>query len=123
MSISIFILFLISNTLFLIRIREDATNWAGFYFRCCEDQLKLGPFCGEPACQLLRFNKGVCGAAARDKKTLLVEDVHDFPGHVACDERSNSELVVPIFFSPKGKTPIVIGVLGNGQDANVGNGV
>ncbi|CBY13678.1 unnamed protein product [Oikopleura dioica] len=110
----------ISNTanlssLLFTRLRaeygESATNWAGFYFRSSPTELKLGPFCGEPACQLLRFNKGVCGAAARDKKTLLVKDVHAFPGHVACDERSNSELVVPLFFKPAGKDPIVIAVL------------
>ncbi|CBY16434.1 unnamed protein product [Oikopleura dioica] len=106
----------ISNTanlssLLFTRLRADATNWAGFYFRSSPTELKLGPFCGEPACQLLRFNKGVCGAAARDKKTLLVKDVHAFPGHVACDERSNSELVVPLFFKPAGKDPIVIAVL------------
>ena len=51
-----------------------------------------------PACQTLKFSKGVCGAAADQKKTLLVENVHDFPGHVACDAASNSELVVPIFY-------------------------
>ena len=104
-----------SFTIFESYKRESATNWAGFYFRSSPTELKLGPFCGEPACQLLRFNKGVCGAAARDKKTLLVKDVHAFPGHVACDERSNSELVVPLFFKPAGKDPIVIAVLGNVQ--------
>ena len=51
-----------------------------------------------PACQTLKFSKGVCGAAADQKKTLLVKNVHDFPGHVACDAASNSELVVPIFY-------------------------
>ena len=96
-------------------IRENAINWAGFYFRSSQSELLLGPFCGEPACQLLRFNKGVCGEAARDRKTLLVKDVHEFPGHVACDERSNSELVVPVFFKPSGKDPVVIAVLGTVQ--------
>ena len=67
-------------------------------FKPVSSSLQLGPFCGMPACQTLKFSKGVCGAAADQKKTLLVENVHDFPGHVACDAASNSELVVPIFY-------------------------
>ena len=63
-------------------------------FKPVSSSLQLGPFCGMPACQTLKFSKGVCGAAADQKKTLLVENVHDFPGHVACDAASNSELVV-----------------------------
>lgn len=77
------------------------------YFNCRSiyelllSSLQLGPFCGMPACQTLKFSKGVCGAAADQKRTLLVENVHDFPGHVACDAASNSELVVPIFHQVK----------------------
>ena len=76
----------------------EATNWVGFYFRSGSTTLQLGPFSGLPACQKLKFSKGVCGASAAAKKTLLVEDVHQFPGHVACDDASNSELVVPVIY-------------------------
>ncbi|WP_313337771.1 GAF domain-containing protein [Pseudomonas oryzihabitans] len=71
-------------------------NWAGFYFVEGEDQLLLGPFQGKVACMRIPFNKGVCGAAARDRRTQRVEDVHAFPGHIACDAASRSELVVPL---------------------------
>jgi len=80
-------------------------NWAGFYFRKA-GWLVLGPFQGKPACTRLQMGLGVCGAAARQAKTLIVPDVHKFDGHVACDEASNSELVVPLM-----KHSFVIGVL------------
>lgn len=70
-------------------------NWAGFY-RVVDGELVLGPFAGRPACIRIPFGAGVCGAAAASGKTLLVEDVHAFPGHIACDAASLSELVVPI---------------------------
>lgn len=70
-------------------------NWAGFY-RVVEDQLVLGPFIGKPACIRIAFGAGVCGAAAASGETQLVEDVHAFPGHIACDADSRSELVVPV---------------------------
>lgn len=70
-------------------------NWAGFY-RLVGDQLVLGPFVGKPACIRIDLGKGVCGTAAATRKTQLVEDVHAFPGHIACDAASRSELVVPI---------------------------
>ena len=70
-------------------------NWAGFY-RLIGDELVLGPFVGRPACIRIPLNQGVCGAAARSGETQLVEDVHAFPGHIACDAASRSELVVPI---------------------------
>lgn len=70
-------------------------NWAGFY-RNVEDELVLGPFMGKAACIRIPFGKGVCGAAAATRETQLVEDVHAFPGHIACDADSRSELVVPI---------------------------
>lgn len=69
-------------------------NWAGFY-RMVEGELVLGPFVGRPACIRIPVGVGVCGAAAKGE-TQLVKDVHDFPGHIACDARSLSELVVPI---------------------------
>merc|ERR1712227_184122 len=94
---------------------EEATNWTGFYFRSSENTLQLGPFCGLPACQTLKFEKGVCGAAAAKNETLLVENVHDFPGHVACDAASNSELVVPLVYEGR-----VVGVLD--MDSPVING-
>lgn len=70
-------------------------NWAGFYFLEGEE-LVLGPFCGKPACVRIPLGKGVCGAAARTQQTVVVEDVHTFPGHIACDSSSNSEIVVPL---------------------------
>jgi GAF domain-containing protein len=70
-------------------------NWAGFYFRNGAE-LVLGPFQGKPACVRIPVGKGVCGTAAAQRTTLLVPDVHDFPGHIACDPDSRSELVVPL---------------------------
>jgi len=69
-------------------------NWAGFYL----DQgrrLELGPFMGKPACTEIAYSRGVCGAAFREKKALLVDDVHEFPGHIACDSASRAEMVLP----------------------------
>lgn len=70
-------------------------NWAGFYLNKGE-QLVLGPFQGKVACVRIPFGQGVCGAAASSRQTQRVEDVHAFPGHIACDSASNSELVVPL---------------------------
>lgn len=70
-------------------------NWAGFY-RMVDGELVLGPFAGRPACIRIPSGVGVCGLAAKTGETQLVEDVHAFPGHIACDARSRSELVVPI---------------------------
>ncbi|NCP19469.1 MAG: GAF domain-containing protein [Erythrobacter sp.] len=70
-------------------------NWAGFY-RVVEDELVLGPFIGRPACIRIAMGAGVCGTAAASGETQLVEDVHAFPGHIACDSASESELVVPV---------------------------
>ena len=80
-------------------------NWAGFYL-ACGDALVLGPFQGKPACTLIPFDRGVCGAAARTREIQLVPDVHAFPGHIACDGASNAEIVIPIHFEGR-----VIGVL------------
>lgn len=80
-------------------------NWAGFYF-CKEGELVLGPFQGNPACVRIAFGKGVCGTAAQLKQTVVVENVHEFPGHIACDSASNSEIVVPLL-----KDERLIGVL------------
>lgn len=70
-------------------------NWAGFY-RAIGDELVLGPFMGKPACIRIPFGQGVCGTAAASGATQLVADVHAFPGHIACDAASQSELVVPV---------------------------
>ena len=70
-------------------------NWVGFYLKE-EDELVLGPFQGKPACIRIPMGRGVCGAAALKKVTIIVEDVHQFPGHIACDSASNSEIVIPI---------------------------
>jgi len=70
-------------------------NWAGFY-RAIGDELVLGPFCGKPACIRIPLGQGVCGTAASSGQSQLVPDVHAFPGHIACDAASRSELVVPV---------------------------
>ena len=80
-------------------------NWAGFYLMQ-QGKLVLGPFQGKPACIEIAVGKGVCGTAVQEKRTILVEDVHVFPGHIACDSASISEIVVPIF-----KNGTVYGVL------------
>ena len=71
-------------------------NWAGFYF-LRGDELVLGPFQGRPACTRIPIGKGVCGKAAAERRSVLVPDVEAFPGHIACDVASRSELVVPLF--------------------------
>jgi GAF domain-containing protein len=70
-------------------------NWAGFY-KMTDGKLVLGPFQGKPACIIIPVGKGVCGTAVAQNRTQLVADVHEFPGHIACDSASNSEIVVPI---------------------------
>ena len=73
-------------------------NWAGFYLVEPErGDLLLGPFQGKPACVRIPIGRGVCGTAAARRETVVVPDVHAFPGHIACDSRSNSEIVVPVF--------------------------
>ncbi|EAW11654.1 GAF domain-containing protein [Aspergillus clavatus NRRL 1] len=106
---------------------SSSVNWAGFYIR--QDKfpqpasttssstteppenlllLLLGPFQGRPACQEIRFGRGVCGAAAEQRQTVLVPDVHAFPGHIACDASSRSEIVVPVLVG--GETVAIIDV-------------
>src|SRR5713226_9867247 len=70
-------------------------NWAGFYF-AKDDELVLGPFQGQPACVRIKIGQGVCGAGAAKCETLIVPNVHEFPGHIACDTASNSEIVIPL---------------------------
>lgn len=80
-------------------------NWAGFYFEK-NGELVLGPFQGQPACVRIKIGQGVCGAGAAKCETVIVANVHEFPGHIACDSASNSEIVVPVMKAAK-----LIGVL------------
>src|SRR5436190_20555266 len=80
-------------------------NWAGFYF-ARNEELVLGPFQGKPACVRIRIGQGVCGTGAAKCETVIVKNVHEFPGHIACDSASNSEIVVPLL-----KEERLIGVL------------
>jgi L-methionine (R)-S-oxide reductase len=95
----------LANAAALLNQFLDNINWVGFYLTE-ENQLVLGPFQGLPACVRIPFGKGVCGTAAKNRKTEVVPDVHLFPGHIACDAASQSEIVVPLI-----KNGIVIGVL------------
>ncbi len=84
-----------ANLAALIWLSVPRLNWCGFYFQR-GGSLVLGPFQGRPACVRIAPGRGVCGAAAASRRTLIVPDVHAFPGHIACDAASNSELVVPL---------------------------
>ena len=95
----------ISNAIALLWLLLDDINWAGFYLYKNEE-LVLGPFQGKPACTHIQLGNGVCGTAAQTRNTQLVKNVHEFPGHIACDSASNSEIVVPIIKNDK-----LIGVL------------
>lgn len=85
----------LANAAALLNERMPDLNWVGFYL-LDGGVLKLGPFQGRVACTSIPAGKGVCGRAARERRTVIVADVHDFPGHIACDARSRSELVVPL---------------------------
>ncbi len=85
----------LSNISAIIKFYLDRCNWAGFYLMK-DGELVLGPFQGLPACIRIPLGKGVCGNAAAEKKVLRVDNVHEFPGHIACDGASNSEIVIPI---------------------------
>ncbi|MBE4908288.1 GAF domain-containing protein [Bacillus luteolus] len=95
----------LANASALLNQFLENINWVGFYITEGE-QLVLGPFQGLPACVRIPFGKGVCGTSAQNKETLRVADVHLFPGHIACDAASASEIVVPMIKNDK-----VIGVL------------
>ena len=84
-----------ANTSALIFDALPDVNWTGFYF-LKGGELVVGPFQGKPACVRIAMGRGVCGTAAERRRTLLVPDVHDFPGHIACDTASRSEIVVPL---------------------------
>lgn len=85
----------LANAAALLYHTLEDLNWAGFYL-LEQDLLVLGPFQGKPACIEIPLGRGVCGTAALEDRSLLVPDVHQFPGHIACDSASNSELVIPI---------------------------
>lgn len=85
----------LANTSALLWYALKDINWAGFYLME-DDQLLLGPFQGKPACIYIAVGRGVCGTAVAEGRTQLVDDVHKFSGHIACDSASNSEIVVPI---------------------------
>lgn len=85
----------LSNASALLNQFLDTINWCGFYLHK-NDELLLGPFQGLPACVHIAIGRGVCGTAAAKQETIVVKDVHAFPGHIACDAASQSEIVVPI---------------------------
>ena len=95
----------LANAAALLFWSLPAVNWAGFYL-LKERELVLGPFQGKIACIRIKLGQGVCGSAAEQRQTLVVPNVHEFPGHIACDSASNSEIVVPII-----KKDALVGVL------------
>ncbi|KAE8178397.1 GAF domain-containing protein [Photobacterium carnosum] len=95
----------LSNISALLNMELEQINWVGFYL-LKQDQLVLGPFQGNPACVRIPVGRGVCGTAISENKVQRISDVHTFPGHIACDATSNSEIVIPL--TVKGK---LIGVL------------
>jgi len=95
----------LANTAALLWQELPDINWAGFYLLKGND-LVLGPFQGKPACVRIAIGKGVCGTAAQQRTSIVVPDVHEFEGHIACDSASNSEIVIPLI-----KNGIVLGVL------------
>ena len=97
----------LANTAAMLKQAFDF-HWVGFYRTTEPGLLTLGPFQGPLACITIPFNKGVCGAAAREQKTMLVRDVDEFPGHIACSSLSKSEIVVPIVSD--GETRLVLDV-------------
>lgn len=95
----------LSNASALLNQFLDRINWVGFYLMK-DSELVLGPFQGLPACVRIAVGRGVCGTAVSKRETMLIDDVHAFPGHIACDAASNSEIVIPLI-----KNNEVIGVL------------
>ncbi len=86
-----------SNFTALIYNTLSELNWVGFYM-LAGDELVLGPFQGKTACIRIELGKGVCGTSALEKRAIIVDNVHEFPGHIACDASSNSEIVIPMIF-------------------------
>ncbi len=98
---------LMANAAALLFSALEDVNWAGFYIMR-DGRLSVGPFQGRPACIHIELDKGVCGAAAAGDRTVTVDDVHSFPGHIACDSASNSEIVIPIH--SEGKVAAVLDI-------------
>ncbi len=94
-----------ANMASLLYFSLPSINWSGFYLYDSQE-LVLGPFHGKPACVRIQMGKGVCGTSAIKRETLMIENVHEFPGHIACDADSKSEIVIPMI-----KDDIIIGVL------------
>ncbi len=90
----------LANASAVINENLENLNWAGFYLFDKTD-LVLGPFQGKPACVRIKIGRGVCGTAAEKRETLIVPNVHEFPGHIACDAASNSEIVVPMYLGDR----------------------
>ncbi|MCQ2086875.1 MAG: GAF domain-containing protein [Bacilli bacterium] len=90
----------LSNVSSLLYNSMEDVSWVGFYIYS-NGKLILGPFMGKPACVEIEVGKGVCGTSFETKETVVVRNVHEFPGHIACDSASNSEIVVPIFYKDK----------------------
>ena len=86
----------LSNISAMLNQLLENINWVGFYL-CQDEILYLGPFQGLPACTKIELGKGVCGTSLMEKRSLVVKDVHQFPGHIVCDSASNSEIVIPIY--------------------------
>lgn len=95
----------LANTTSVLKLAFGSISWVGFYL-LDKGELVLGPFQGKPACVRIALGKGVCGTAASAKKTIIVPNVHEYPGHIVCDPDSKSEIVVPIL-----KNNNVLGVL------------
>lgn len=95
----------LANSASLLYHTLEHVNWVGFYLMK-QNELVLGPFVGKPACVRIPIGKGVCGTAIASKQAQVVEDVHQFPGHIACDAETRSEIVIPLFVEGK-----IIGVL------------
>lgn len=95
----------LANVASLVWNKLPSVNWAGFYL-LKDDELVLGPFMGKPACVRIPVGRGVCGAAAKTRFPQLVDDVHQFEGHIACDAASNSEIVIPVIVNDE-----LVGVL------------
>ncbi len=87
----------LANAAAALNAHMPKINWVGFYL-WQEGELRLGPFQGLPACLRIPLGRGVCGTAAQNRQTMLVDDVDQFPGHIACDSRSKSEIVIPLVF-------------------------
>lgn len=94
------IIAIMSNTSAFIYENMKNLNWAGFYIMK-DGELRLGPFQGKVACYRINLDRGVCGYCARNKESIIVDDVHKFQDHIACDSASNSELVVPVIKNEK----------------------